>query len=377
MNILIFQGLTVAPTRGGISRMSQVYCEMLRTYGHTVYFLSVDKGDREPLENQLYLIGDTSTDRQQSFDRIVDEYGIKLLLFQDGISPYNNYVLRWAKQRAVKTICVIHSTLRGMYGVNGHPSLANIPLLNRIANKLLNYYFIRKYRSLYREEFELSDRVILLSDRFREEITYFTGWRDFEKFVSISNPLTIEAVDKVGNKQKTVLHVGLLSYPKRQDLLLKIWKIIEAKRPDWELHIAGDGPLRQKLVDQAVGLGLRRVRFLGFQSPEALYEQASIFCLTSGFESFGLVLVEAMAFGCVPIAFNSFETAVDIIDDQDNGFLIPPFELHAYADKIMWLMDNEAARNAMTVKAIDKSKLFDKSNIAPLWEKLINELCDC
>ena len=136
----------------------------------------------------------------------------------------------------------------------------------------------------------------------------------------------------------------------------------------------GDGPKRQQLEAQSRKLGLRNIYFEGFQKPESYYEDASIFSLTSGYESFGLVLVESMAYGCVPMAFNSFETACDIIDNGINGKLIQPFDIEAYAQQMVWLMDNQEQRKEMAQKAIEKSKAFDIDAIGKLWYDLIAEI---
>ena len=377
MSIIIYQGLAVDPTKGGISRMSTVYYDILTRAGYEVWYLSAHTKDRIPLERQLLLEGYSRDEQRESFRQIVSRYNVELIIFQDGCSPYNSCVLPWAKEMDVKIVTVMHSVLKGMYGIDGHPTLSGIKpqFVKTLLNKCINVYFMHKYGRLYREEIRLSDRVIQLSDKFREEITYFTGWKDFSKFVTISNPLTM-----VGNyipqskKQKVVLHVGLMLPAKRQDFLLKIWKIVEKQHNDWTLKIIGDGENRSKLEKLAKRLGLENVCFLGYQSPTKYYEEASIFCLTSAYESFGLVLVEAMAYGCVPMAFNSFETATDIIDESENGKLIKPFNLQIYADELMKLMDNDSCRNKLSVSALDKSKAFDKQKIGEQWIGLVREL---
>lgn len=377
MSIIIYQKKTVSPTRGGINRMSIIYNNILSKNGYEVWYLASETDNNDLQKKQLSLKGKTQGERKNEFLKIIHQYEVQLMIYQDGISPYNNYILRWAKEYGIKIIDVIHNTLRGMYGIGGFPFLSSIKphLVHTIVNKCVNCYFMYKYRKLYREEFELSDRVVLLSDKFREEISYFTGWHDFSKFSAISNPLTLwPQHDFQIKKQKIVLHVGLLSSQKRQDLLLKIWKFVEERESDWQLIIIGDGTWRKKLETQCKKFGLKQVKFLGFQSPEEYYNDASIFCLTSAYESFGLVLVESMAFGCVPMAFNSFETACDIIDNDVNGKLIKPFDIQAYADELMKLMNDEIRRERMGIAAVKKSKTFDVDIIGKQWIDLVKTL---
>lgn len=264
-----------------------------------------------------------------------------------------------------------------MYGIEGHPSLSGIkpPFLKAFVNNLVNVFFRFKYGKFYREQFRLSDKVVLLSDKYRDEITRFTGWSDFSSFTAISNPLTINRPSSINtNKKKTVLHVGLLSKQKRQDLLLEIWKRVEENRPEWSLKIIGDGPLYTKLTEKAHVLQLQRVEFLGFQSPQPYYDEASLFCLTSGYEGFGLVLVESMAYGCIPMAFNSWDVAADIIDSGINGVLIPPFDVDSYTQQLLHLMDDETRREDMARQAMEKSHAFDSDRISRSWGNLLEGL---
>lgn len=376
MNIIIYQSAVVDPEKGGISRMSKVLFDMLAGQGHSVHFLSSERKGRDLLPGQLLLEGTTLPERQRSFDNKLDECQADLMIYQDGITPSNNYILRWARAKDIRIIDVLHNSLQGMYGIEGHGSLSRIcpPFLKGPVNRLVNAFFKCKYGRLYREEFALSDKVVLLSDKYRDEITRFTGWRDFSKFTAIPNPLTLDRPGSINNaKQKTVLNVALLNHQKRHDLLLDVWKHVEDKGLDWSLKIVGDGPMRSKLAAQAKRLQLHRVEFLGFQRPESYYDEAPIFCLTSGYEGFGLVLVEAMAYGCVPMAFNTWAVAPDIIDNGINGVLIKAFDVDEYAERLIALMDDENTRKNLAGKAFEKSHSFDLNQVSGMWIHLIEE----
>lgn len=377
MNIVIYQSVVVVPEKGGINRMSNVLSGILSEQGHIVYYLSSERKNRDLLPGQLLLEGESLYEKHSSFDKILDGYQIDLMVYQDGITPSNNYVLRWAKERRIIIIDVIHNSLRGMYGVEGHSFLSRIrPIfLKKAINHLVNLYYKFKYSELYREQFRLSDKIVLLSDKYRKEITWFTRWHDFSKFTAIFNPLTLDRPVSINkDKRNIVLHVALLSQQKRQDLLLDIWKCVEEKRPDWELLIIGDGPLRSKLIKKAEKIHLKRIAFAGFQSPQPYYDEASIFCLTSGYEGFGLVLTEAMAYGCVPMAFDSWDVATDIIDNGVNGYLIHPFDVKAYSEKLITLMDNTQTRYLMAQRAVKKSLSFDIKQTSRLWGDLMKEI---
>jgi glycosyltransferase involved in cell wall biosynthesis len=96
--------------------------------------------------------------------------------------------------------------------------------------------------------------------------------------------------------------------------------------------------------------------------------------MTSLFEGFGLVLVEAMHYGVVPMAFNSYANVSDIIEDGKSGYLISPFDINAYAERLAWLMIHEDERQSMSLTAKQKSEEFSMDRIGGKWDKLIDDL---
>ena len=96
--------------------------------------------------------------------------------------------------------------------------------------------------------------------------------------------------------------------------------------------------------------------------------------MTSSYEGFGIVLVEAMNMKVVPIAFESFSTVRDIIDNNINGVLIPPFNTDLYAEKLSELMSKSSLRDKYSNKAYHKSKQFHLDEIGDKWLSLFSSL---
>ena len=128
------------------------------------------------------------------------------------------------------------------------------------------------------------------------------------------------------------------------------------------------------MESMATKLQLQRVSFEGYKYPIPYYDRASIFCMTSAFEGFGLVLVEAMSRGVVPLAFNSYLNASEIIDNNENGFLIPPFSIEKYVTQLSLLMENDEKRDEMAKKSIIKSNQYKIDVISKQWNLLFNTL---
>ena len=87
-----------------------------------------------------------------------------------------------------------------------------------------------------------------------------------------------------------------------------------------------------------------------------------------------MVLTEAMHHGVVPMAFNSYGSVTDIIDDDINGFLVKPFDDKEYADKLVVLMSNEDKYTKMSRAAMTKSVTFSKEIIVEKWCNLVENL---
>lgn len=222
-----------------------------------------------------------------------------------------------------------------------------------------------------------SDRYILLSDSFHQAFRNISGLKKTEKLLTIPNPLTMENREfryDPALKKKEVLFVGRLEpYQKRVSRVLETWALLEPRFPDWTLRIVGDGPEREALQAWCAEHRLERVVFEGFRDPVPYYEQASLLFLTSEYEGFGLVIVEGMSFGVVPVVYGSFSAAYDLVDNGTDGFILPAdngFRAQEMAELAAGLMQSPDALHAMAREAVAKSGNFMPEHIVRQWEEV-------
>lgn len=104
---------------------------------------------------------------------------------------------------------------------------------------------------------------------------------------------------------------------------MNIWKILQDKLVQYKLEIVGGGTEQVFFEKMAHSMCLKRITFHGFTNPTEYYKRAPILCMTSNYEGFPMVLVEAMQYGCVPFAFDSFPSLYDIIMMVSMGSLFP------------------------------------------------------
>jgi glycosyltransferase involved in cell wall biosynthesis len=184
-----------------------------------------------------------------------------------------------------------------------------------------------------------SHAYVVLSDVYKDIFKEFVKIRTAPKLYAIPNPLT-PVGDVSVNKDNVILYVGRLTLTeKRVDRVISAWKLISDKLPGWRLEILGDGPDRVKLENDAASL--ERIRFVGFQSPEMYYAKAKILLLTSDFEGFPMTLIEAMSLGCVPVVYESFPVAKEIVS-EDCGVVVPrPWNDESFAEAVTQLTNNQ------------------------------------
>lgn len=363
MNILIFAAREFNPIMGGIERVSSQLALFLKNEGHNVYFLcglNTNGPEYTPATKQFFLPNGFKGNREnrEYILNLISKYNINIIINQTdfGMLFSRSYI-----PKKIKIISVIHNSYKAML-------MAKPNLYRKLRYKLAMSYFLTKVALM-------SDKIIVFSEKFISEYKYFSKLPIRNKFAIIPNFNTYSEVYDYNKKEKIVLYVGrLFNEHKRVDRLLNIWKKIENKDEEWELNIIGDGEDKEKLYNLSKSLNLKRVNFLGATNPEEYYKRASIFCMTSSYESFGMVLTEAMQFGVVPILFNSYATASEIVNNNNDGFLITPFDIDEYSLKLYELMNNKQLRNRMSDNAKSSVKKFSIDNIGNLWIKLLNSL---
>lgn len=150
-----------------------------------------------------------------------------------------------------------------------------------------------------------------------------------------------------GDNTKTILYIGRLERRKGVACLLQAYKLLEEREPDVQLIVAGDGPDREKLEDMADDLDISNITFLGYITDEEkvkLLAEADLFCAPSLYgESFGIVLLEAMATGVVTVAGNNPGYA-SVLQELGSLSLVNPKDAEEFARRLDVMLHDEGLR---------------------------------
>lgn len=192
----------------------------------------------------------------------------------------------------------------------------------------------------------------------------------------IPNPMPFEPIGQSNLDNKVVLAMGRFGVQKDFPALIDIWSKVASQHPDWCLRIVGDGPDRQGLEAQAASLGLTRcVHILPYTSDvQAQYLSADIYAMTSRFEGFGMVLIEAMSLGVPVVSYSCPCGPRDIITDGGDGYLIPPGDQVAFAQRLSQLISDTDLRQRMGQAALSSTKRYTLDSVMQQWTELFTSL---
>lgn len=382
MNILFYFIHQINPLKGGTERVADLVAHGLKVRGHNVFYMSTTQVEGE-YDIPCYYLPEWGV-TQANIDYVKDfcrEHAIDLIINEAGNT---SEVRLFSKEHipGVKIITQLHfcpsQSLRYYYRSLQSPFSYSIVKeifmqFGRWVKAPYNKRNLRRiYSTNYRYMYENSDYVVVLSPSYIQEFAEIAGLTETSRLVSLYNPNTFAHSYSQLQKEKVVLSIGRIQYaPKRIDLLLDIWREVHNTHSDWTLEVCGDGDYKTKLECYIERNQISGVKFCGNVSPQKYYERASIMCMTSLNEGTPMVIVEAMQCQCVPIVYDTFSAAKDMIEDGKTGFIIPPFDKKEYVRKLSLLMDNENKRQQMAKTAKSSTDRFEIFDIIEQWEALI------
>lgn len=401
MNILLFFSAPIIPTQGGVQRVCTLLTKIFESRGHKVWYLCgpFDKNQKnicESIDKEHQLILPDGTNRQLAtqtnfkyIDKILKEKKIDIIYNQNG--PFYWKLFKYLKNAhpEIPRIWCVHSmtpsddiyfeTIKSLCKrahINFLAPIIEFSPIKKLALSLYKYCAI-DWRS--RQSAKSVDAILLLSETLEPDfLSHFNNKKPNTPIYAVPNAYSFEPLEKINfnEKEKTLLFVGRLDpNSKRPDLLLKIWSKLQDRFPEWNVKIVGDGDAKNQCLNLIKELKLKRVSMEGFQNPKPYYEKASIFCMTSVIcEAFGMVLVEAAAYGCVPVAFNSYPSVTDIITNGVNGELVETFNIDAYANKLASLMSDNKKQEQLATQAWLDVNHFSPETIYNKWMSVFEKI---
>ena len=214
--------------------------------------------------------------------------------------------------------------------------------------------------------------MICVSQQAHQELCDILGLpTDTEKIKYIYNPVGISGYDLPdGEKKNNILYAGRLSIEKRPMLMLRLWKDVSDKYPDWNFYILGDGPDRRAMERYIVSNHLQRVHLQGSVTNVADFlNESKISLLLSKYEGLPTSILEAgVSLNALVVAQNDGGTS-DIVKNGENGYIINVSDYYSLKNHLITLMEvNGAKALQMGKKNAAILEKFDDKYILAAWQ---------
>lgn len=264
-----------------------------------------------------------------------------------------------------------------------------IPDIKDGSKKVLEIHYCKFFRLQYgrtgilglidRLRTKQDERIVSRFDRFvvltNEDKGY---WGNIPNIVVIPNAAML-----VGNKysdvtEKRVIAVGRLDYQKGFDRLIKAWKMVQqsGRFNDWKFDIFGQGEWKDMLNRMINDYGIAGTASINAPTKQIgdEYAKSSMLVMSSNYEGFPMVMIEAMACGLPVVSFDFKCGPKDIIDDGKNGIIVHDGDIEGLANAMMKLMDNQTLRKTMSENAKKVVDTYSEENVMKQWLDLFASL---
>lgn len=356
--VYLYQSITVL---GGIERvLVDKMNSFVDKYGYDVYIITSDQGEHVvpySLDQRVHFL-----DLQINVHTQYRYHGWKRLKESLRLSQLYHYRLR-KKLQEIRPDIIICTTSQDVFGllsikgnchlvVESHVNFSHPDTWLHCIQNRINNYWIGK-----------AEVVVTLTEGDAK------NWRRVSRDVHvIPNVVHLNDTGRYSNcVNKRVIFVGRLVEQKGLPDLIKVWQIINQRYPDWQLDIFGEGQM-----DSIPDINL----MVHPPTPNIMdeYIKSSILLVTSVYEPFGLVILEAMSCGLPVIAFDCPYGPAEIITQGKDGFCINNRDVYAMANRVGQLIEDQNLRQGMGQSAIKSAYNYSADHIIPMWKALFESI---
>jgi len=236
-------------------------------------------------------------------------------------------------------------------------------IIGGIIGKILTKQVISRSKSF--------NRVVVLTKEDKQI------WEKTNDSISqIYNPLSFESGEVSSLESKNLITVGRLSAQKNYESLIKAWQIVQSKHPDWTMNVWGGGELKERLQGLIQKYEVQKTFLLRgvTKNIRKEYLRSSAYVMSSLYEGFPMVLLEAASSGLPLISYACQCGPREIIEEGKNGFLVPVNDEIGLAVAICKIIEDYELRKEMGRQSKVKSYDFSAAKILPQWPRFFEML---
>ena len=370
---------TALVTRGGADRVITEKANWLANHGYDVMIVTDTQLGRDP----IYPL----SDKVALYDLAVDfslEYGHSLpirawwyikLMFQYR-KKLSSFLL---KRQSDIVITTLGRDLDFLTKINdGSVKIGESHIARQFSR---NFHLMEQKGGLHKiiaqiwrkkQERDVSrlDALILLT---QEDAN---SWKGITKTFVIPNPTPFFPENTSTCDSRKAICVGRFNEQKGYEYLIDAWAIVSKRHPDWILNAYGSGEIKEQLQMRIIERGVSQTFFLNEPTSDIVnkYLESSIYIMSSRFEGFPMVLLEAMSCGLPCVSFDCPNGAKDIIENNRNGYIIDYLNVKELAEGVCKLIENESLRKMMGANAKEDVKRYLPDIVMQLWVDLFKSI---
>ena len=377
MKILFY--LVRFPAFGGIESVTNIIgTELISSGDYFIDIITNIRGDRDMslMHHANLFVFPNSTnwysgENRKYMKNVLEEGHYDALVYQDSYSGMERIVVGEAFNKSIPVYAFEHNSPLWFASNNKRKS--------NMINMLMDAMVLRKrlFHNRRSKKFLLEHctKYVLLSDKFKDDLRKVVNTDPYiGKITSIPNPIAYSPIEesKLGEKDNVILTVCQLNKTKNVSLMLEMWAALSKRLPSWRYVIVGDGVERVALEQQVRDNEIPNVEFVGFANPQPYYEKAKIFWMASKHEGWGMTLVEAMQKGCVPVVMNTFSSLTDIVNNGENGIIVPANDTKTFEDNSYLLASEKDYYIKLAQNAINSVERFNVKQVVMQWNALLS-----
>ncbi len=375
----IFYTYPSLTTKGGTDRVITEKANWLVAHGHEVAFVCDSQNGRPPvfpLDPRVRLFDlALDFDRQYQYNFLVRSL-IFLRLMPLYRKKMTELLMRERPDIVVTTlgrnISFLTKIKDGSKKIGeAHTTKHFLRSFHLLEQRNLFFKYLTKYfRWKMDRQMARLDAVVVLTQ------WHVDDWKDLVPVFVIPNSLSFYPERPSSCTSKRVIMVGRYNDAKGYDLLIPAWEMVHQRHPDWILDVYGSGELHDQVHAWVRERHLQDTILLNdpVSNIEEKYLASSICVVSSRFEGFSMVLLEAMACGVPVVSFDCPHGPRAIISDGDDGFLVENQNVGALADRLCQLIEDAPLRVAMGQKARSNVLRFSRDEVMGKWVQLFNQL---
>lgn len=201
-------------------------------------------------------------------------------------------------------------------------------------------------------------------------------WEGVTKTYIIANAMHYMPNESSTLTNKQAIMVGRYNDAKGYEYIVEAWSIVHQRHPDWTLNIYGSGELHDNVERWIKERELEKTMIMHEPTKQITqkYLESSICVMSSRYEGFPLVIMEAMACGVPCVSFDSPFGPRNIINDGEDGILVEYLNSQALAENICKVIENEQYRKILGEKAKQNIQRFSQDAIMKQWTDLFESL---